>query len=1431
MSIRRLRTIGLFLFVVLVGASVALTFWTLRAQQGSARVVNLAGRQRMLIQLMALESLETQTGHDPQSRQTLLETADLFEQTLAALIDGGEAPYGDGARVTLPPARSPEILAQLETVRATWQEARAAIRVVLDEEPQSAAVAEAASAVGRLSARLVSQIDEAVWLVEADADRNTARAEGIQFAFLVTASVLLVLVFAITESRLLDPLAQLVQAAERIGREDLTTPVPLVGLREIAGLARALDEMRRKLGDSAEAQVALLQLSRQLLAAKDEQAVSECAVEAALSALHTDFSALVLPDDQGRLLARAVRGWPAELVGRFELGRGDASQTGHTIQHDHPVSIEDYATESAFTVPPIVFEQGIASGLSAPMLLENRVVGAMLVHSRRRRRFGDDEIRLLLLIANQAAVALEKARLFEAERRQLEERTILYAIATIGVEAANVDEMIRRAIQIIEGVLRPDYFGIGLIDEAAGLLRICRSTQSVREERLTIPLGQGVAGRVIATGQPCRIPDVSRDPDYVPVNPGVRSELCVPLEIDQRAIGMINIESARLEAFSEADERLIVAFAGQLATAIEKVRLFEAEQRRTREAETLRQAGAAVVATLRQDEAIERILQQLERVVPYDSASVQLWVEAPARPDEGYLEIVGGRGWPDSAAVVGVRFPVPGDNPNTEVIQQRRPHIVNDAPSEYAAFRESPHSHIRSFLGVPLLVRDRVIGMLAIDSARPHYFTPDHARLVTAFADQVAIAMENARLFEAEQRGRESAAALVEITQVISSSLEPKLVLKQIAQRTALACRADRCTIFLLDEAGEILKPVMSQFADGHADPEQWKIFKATTTDRLDAVPLFNAAVRERRPALLDDAARTDVVPPRWTQPFGVRRMLAVPLVSHDRVIGVMAIDHTDAHHRFTPEQIDLALTIGGQAATSIENAQLYARTQQHLAELRLLHRASQSLNADLSLDAVLNAVADHLIAALDVESCTILSWDSEHDETATLLDRDPESAAQVAVGSRFRVSDHSHYYALLRENRPLAFRRGDPDLSAALGRWLDTYQWRSLLTVPLLTKGRVIGLIELGERRRERDYTVDEIRLAENLASQAAVAIENARLYAEAQRHAGQLRALHEAGRTLASDLRLESILRTLIETAQGLTDAHYGALAVLGAEGNLAHFYTVGLAEAERERIGEPPRGRGLLGVILSAGVPTRVDDLTRDPRAAGFPLHHPVMKSLLGVPVAARGKVIGGLYLTDKANDQPFTQEDEDLVGRLAADAAITIENARLFENVQRMATTDSLTGLHNRHHFFQLAEHEFQRARRYGRPLSVIMLDIDHFKRVNDTYGHAVGDQVLQAVAGRCRETLRDVDHMGRYGGEEFVVLLPESDVEGAHNAAERLRRCVAESPIETGRGPVAVTISLGAAAITEDCPDLAALLDRADAAMYAAKQAGRNRVCG
>ena len=175
------------------------------------------------------------------------------------------------------------------------------------------------------------------------------------------------------------------------------------------------------------------------------------------------------------------------------------------------------------------------------------------------------------------------------------------------------------------------------------------------------------------------------------------------------------------------------------------------------------------------------------------------------------------------------------------------------------------------------------------------------------------------------------------------------------------------------------------------------------------------------------------------------------------------------------------------------------------------------------------------------------------------------------------------------------------------------------------------------------------------------------------------------------------------------------------------------------------------------------------------------------------------------------------------------AAALENARLFEEARRLATIDTLTEIYNRSHFFLRAQAEFNRARRLGEPMAAMMIDIDHFKRVNDTYGHLVGDQVLRVIAGLCNKRMRKYDLLGRYGGEEFVVILPHTTIAQALTTAERIRENISQTEIKTTESTINVRVSIGVAALTKKMETLESLLDQADRALYQAKDTGRNRV--
>ena len=185
--------------------------------------------------------------------------------------------------------------------------------------------------------------------------------------------------------------------------------------------------------------------------------------------------------------------------------------------------------------------------------------------------------------------------------------------------------------------------------------------------------------------------------------------------------------------------------------------------------------------------------------------------------------------------------------------------------------------------------------------------------------------------------------------------------------------------------------------------------------------------------------------------------------------------------------------------------------------------------------------------------------------------------------------------------------------------------------------------------------------------------------------------------------------------------------------------------------------------------------------------------------------------------------------DIAAAMAKQVSVALDRALLVKDLEKLATTDSLTRLHIRRSFLQKADGEFERSRRYQRALSVLMLDVDHFKRINDNYGHETGDRVLRVLADTCRSSLRQQDVLGRYGGEEFVAFLPETPAEVAREAAERVRRNVQDLTINSPQGPLKLSVSIGVATLNPATLNIGGLINAADRALYEAKQKGRNRV--
>lgn len=438
----------------------------------------------------------------------------------------------------------------------------------------------------------------------------------------------------------------------------------------------------------------------------------------------------------------------------------DAGLAGWVIRTGQPLWVHDFREEAQnLPVPPIQMGEPTRSLVVLPLRVQDRVVGVLSVQSYTPHAFGKEDRLLLEGFAAQAAIAIENVRLLQEILRRQAQAWVLREVMLAAASTLDFDQVLQRAIHALRSALQVEFLAVMLPDESGAGLRIHPSQigYDIQVEQFRLPLDGSVCGRVFQTGKAMLIGDVREAPVYYEGYPEVRSELCVPIRAGAEVIGVLNVESREVNAFTEEDLAFFSAIAGQLGIALENARLYQAEQRRRKEAESLYRAALAITTALDPEEVLGRILTELYHVVPYDSASVQLL-------REGKLEIIAGRGFPNIGEILGVTIdPTLDDSPNGQVIRMRAPLILEDAPALYERFRQPPHTaaNIRAWMGVPLLYGDRVIGMLTLDKQEPGFYTAEHARLAVAFAGQAAIALENARLYqELEQRSAELDAAL-----------------------------------------------------------------------------------------------------------------------------------------------------------------------------------------------------------------------------------------------------------------------------------------------------------------------------------------------------------------------------------------------------------------------------------------------------------------------------------------------------------------------------------------------------------------------------------------------------------------------------------------------------------------------------------------------
>lgn len=336
----------------------------------------------------------------------------------------------------------------------------------------------------------------------------------------------------------------------------------------------------------------------------------------------------------------------------------------------------------------------------------------------------------------------------------------------------------------------------------------------------------------------------------------------------------------------------------------------------------------------------------------------------------------------------------------------------------------------------------------------------------------------------------------------------------------------------------------------------------------------------------------------------------------------------------------------------------------------------------------------------------------------------------------------------------------------------------------------------------------------------------------AELKRQVERLSLFHEVAKTLASTLDLQKILQTVMEKISDLLQPDSWSLLMLDEKTDELTFEIAIGAGAEKLKDTRLKLGEGIAGWVAQHGEPVLVEDVTKDPRfnPRMDQLTNTNTRSVVCVPIKGREKLLGVIELVNFLGKHSFSKEEIPILKNLADYAAIALENARYIQRIHELTITDDCTSLYNARHLHFVLDAEIYRSNRYNYEFSVIFIDLDHFKQVNDTYGHLVGSKLLWMIGDTIKGHLRLIDYAFRYGGDEFVILLPQTPKENALMVVRRTKELLNTKVFFTEEGlNIKVTASFGLAAFPTDARTRKDLLRMADEAMYLVKNTTRNNI--
>jgi len=885
---------------------------------------------------------------------------------------------------------------------------------------------------------------------------------------------------------------------------------------------------------------------------------------------------------------------------------------------------------------------------------------------------------------------------YDLERRAVQLQ-VAAEVARDATKEHSLQPLLNRAVDLIKDRFGFYHAGLFLVSSDSKYVILTAATgkagQKMLEQGHKLQIGkEGIVGYVANTGEARIASDVGEDSAHFenPYLPKTHSEIAVPLLAGNTVIGVLDVQSQQESIFDEEDIRVIEIIADQLAVAIQNVQLLEATQYHTRQLRGLYETTLATSSILDTEKILARFFIQIDRLMSPDVFLIGLL-------DKDTQEIVIATAIENGKeldALINRRISPKMEGLLSWIVKHKRHLLIKNFDECKPPVKPLEHGEkVLSWLGVPLITRNRLVGVATVQSFKPNSFDDEDRRFLESMATQVATALENARLFEAEAQEREQAQVLRESARAISSLLSLDDVIEAVLEQLSKVLSYDRGNIMLIEE--DRLHVKGSKGYEKYTKNPLWGSFSLERQHLKDVI-------QNKKTIVLEDTKKVS----SWVEAeFGypVRSWLGVPILVRKNVIGILSLDRITSES-FTRNEIELAETFATHTAAAIENARLFEAAEQRARELEAVHQATLSLTANLQPEEVFNSILESVFKLMpDIKDAHIFLYDGTSLYFSAFLHKNGNKEGPVSIPRQHGLT---YQVARTQEIIWVSDMKTHP-LYADVARNKD---WEGgILGLPLLIGDRTVGVMNI-TFQHAREFQQSELRVLKLLSDQAAITIENARLFEQVAIERRRVSLLYDISKKLAASLNVSTILEQTIGLITRSLGGKVGIAKLYNETTQVLEdraIYGRDINSPEVKNAKHLALGEGITGWVAKNQEAVYVPDVRNDKRWIHIKGIDNPQGSIIVAPILSGTNLLGVLSIQSDAA-RSFSEEHLDLLNAISQQVGLALSNAQRYQDVNHLV--ERLAGEQHR-----------QEALIEGLPIGVLLLGEDYRLKIINSLG--------------------------------------------------------------------------------------------------------------